>query len=47
MEAERKNTVCSDKELSDSVIELLKVYAYLSTIEDNLHHSTYLKLHVL
>jgi len=28
MEAERKNTVCSDKELADIIIELLKTFAY-------------------
>ncbi len=28
MDAEGENTVCSDKELSDIVIELLQVYAY-------------------
>jgi len=42
MEAERKNEVCSDKELPDIVMELLKTY-----IEVNLRRSTCLKLHVL
>ena len=40
MEAERKNTVCSDKELSDVIIELLKASAHCLIIEANLHHST-------
>ena len=47
MDAERKNTVCSDKELSNIVVELLKTYAHCSIVEDNLHHSTCLKLDVL